>query len=142
MTQINFNFRRPTRQCVIIEKSNAYLQNRPKYVSYSFISIQSNISLTNEGGIRIASIRGATAFDIDFKQTSAVSSNSDFNPTNLAKRDDFSLKRQDSDHIFLKRSLIGPQEIKLEFVYTTKQNEKKIIMNRLLLTIYVSKFSF
>lgn len=125
---------------MIIDKAAIY-SNQPKYISFSYLSLQSNLSL-NDGPVRIASIRGARNLDVDYKLISAESPDAVVGQTNLARDEDFELKRAESDHIYLKRSLAGPQEIHLEFAYTTRQNDMKITMNRLLLTIYVSKYSF
>lgn len=128
------------RQCVIVDKAAIYL-NQPKYISFSYLSLQSNVSLEENGAVRIASIRGAANLDVDYKLISAESPEN-IGQSNLASGEDFELKRTESDHIYVRRSLAGPQEIQLEFAYTTHQNDMKIIMNRLLLTIYVSKYSF
>ena len=114
---------------------------KPKYISFSYLSLQSNVSLDDSGEVRIASIRGATSLDVDYALISAESS-ANIGQVRLAKAEDFGLKRAESDHIYVKRSLLGPQEIQLEFVYSTNQNDMKIIMNRLLLTIYISKYTF
>lgn len=129
-----------SRQCINQDRSTVNVV-KPRYISYSFLSIQSNIDLTNEEHIRIASIRGATTSEVDY-QLLSVNSTENLDQSNLAKKEDFHLKRADIDDIYLKRSLIGPQEIQLEFSYKTNQNGLKIIMNQLLITIYVSKYSF